>query len=89
MLSGQKTMTSRTKIYGGKGDTFDVFGATFEIESVDLQPFIVVEQQWKAEGCRSKEDFLAVWKQIHPLKTFAPHELLFVHRFHQLQLCKE
>ena len=85
MLSGQKTMTSRTKIYGGKGDTFDAFGATFELESVYAQPFIVIREQWKAEGCNSKKDFLATWRKIHPRKTFTLHELLFVHRFHKIK----
>ena len=85
MLDGTKTMTSRTKIYGGKGDTFDVFGATFQIESVDLQTFLVVQLQWKAEGCESKEDFLEIWRKIHPRKKFECHDLLFVHRFRKME----
>ena len=85
MLNGTKTMTSRTKIYGGKGDVFEAFGQTFAIESVDLQPFVVIATQWKVEGCDSKEDFLAVWKQIHPRKALNPLDIFFVHRFHKLE----
>jgi len=84
MLNGTKTMTSRTKIYGAKGDFFEAFCHGFRLDSIDAQPFKIIELQWQAEGCSSKEDFLAVWKQIHPRKTFEPDELLFVHRFHRI-----
>lgn len=84
MLNDTKTMTSRTKIYGGKGFWFEAFDRWFIIDSVDAQPFKIIKLQWKMEGCSSEEDFLSVWKQIHPRKTFTPNELLFVHRFHRV-----
>lgn len=84
MLNNTKTITSRTKIYGGKGDWFDAFDATFRLDSVYAQPFKIIRLQWKAEGCKSEEDFMSVWKQIHPRKEFQPNELLFVHRFHRV-----
>ncbi len=84
MLNGTKTMTSRTKIYGAKGDFFEAFGSGFRLDSVDAQPFKVISAQWKAEGCSSLDDFLGVWREIHPRKMFEPDELLFVHRFHQI-----
>ena len=84
MLNGTKTMTSRTKIYGAKGDFFEAFSAEFRLDSVDAVPFAVIVPQWKAEGCSSRADFLGVWRQIHPRKVFEDNELLFVHRFHRV-----
>lgn len=84
MLNDIKIMTTRTKIYGGKGDWFENFGATFRLETVDAQPFNIITLQWKAEGCTSKEDFLAVWKEIHPRHQPEPTELFYVHRFHRV-----
>lgn len=84
MLNGTKTMTTRTKIYGGIGDWFNVFGATFALTSVDAVPFKIIRLQWKAEGCNSEEDFLAVWKEIHPRHNPAPFELFYVHRFQNI-----
>ena len=84
MLNGTKTMTSRTKIYGGTGDWFNAFGATFALTSVDAVPLKIIELQWKAEGCSSKEDFQQVWREIHPRRELDPHELFFVHRFQNI-----
>jgi len=84
MLKDVKTMTSRTKIYGTKGNWFYAFDAAFVLDSVDTQPFKIILLQWQAEGCSSKEDLLAVWKQIHPRRIFGPNDLLFVHRFHRV-----
>lgn len=84
MLKDIKTMTSRTKIYGGKGDWFPAFGEMFRLDDVVAQPFKIITLQWKAEGCSSKEDFLGVWKQIHPRHEPDPDELFFVHQFHRV-----
>lgn len=84
MLNDVKTMTSRTKIYGAHGDWFEAFGATFRLEEIQCQPFNIIAAQWQAEGCSSKEDFLAVWKQIHPRHEPDPMELFYVHRFHRV-----
>jgi hypothetical protein len=84
MLNDQKTMTSRTKIYGAAGNMFYAFGELFRIDEVQCQPFNVIVAQWQAEGCSSKEDFLTVWKQIHPRHTPDAMELFFVHRFHRV-----
>ena len=62
MLNDVKTMTSRTKIFGAKGNWFEAFGHWFVLDSVDAQPLKVIIAQWQAEGCNSKEDFLGVWK---------------------------
>ena len=84
MLNDVKTMTSRTRRYGEKGDWFKAFEVNFRLDSVEPQPFSFVIEHWKEEGCNSKEDFLSVWKQIHPRRIFLDDYCLFVHRFHRV-----
>lgn len=85
MLNGIKTMTSRTKKYGEKGDWFDAFGATFRIDLVEKSLFQTIANiHWKDEGCSSYEDFLAVWKQIHPRREIKDCDEFWVHSFHKV-----
>ena len=83
MLDGTKTWTSRTRRYGHKGDTFDAFGATFEIveepEKCTLRD--IMYNHWKEEGCKSTTDFFEVWEEIHPRKGFVPSQLVWAHIF--------
>jgi len=82
MLNGQKTMTSRTKRYGQLGDTFDAFGTTFTIQGVFPTTLgNVAINLFKQEGCRSTEDFVEVWKKIHPRKGFVADQTVQVHVF--------
>ena len=84
MLNDIKVLTSRTRAMGKKGDTFDAFGATFEIDwvmSVDLGE---VAEHWREEGCSSRQDFVGVWKMIHPRKGFDEETQVFAHHFHKV-----
>jgi hypothetical protein len=81
MLNGTKTMTSRSKQYGHVGDTFDAFGATFEITEVGKRLLGDIANDWKAEGMISLEDFMETWKQIHPFRIFNPEDRFFTHKF--------
>lgn len=81
MLSGIKTMTSRTKCYGQIGDWFNAFDATFVLTSVVERHFDFIIDHWKEEGCYSREDFLALWRQIHPRKENTMQTMYWVHNF--------
>jgi len=88
MLSGKKTMTSRTKRYGQKGDTFDIFGATFKITNVmQCSLMLVANEYYLDEGCNSSTDFVDVWKQIHPRKGFQSSQMVWVHVFEKEMIC--
>jgi len=81
MLSGVKTMTSRTKHYGQPGDWFNAFGATFVLTSIINRHFDYILEHWKEEGCVSKEDFLIVWHEIHPRHKVNVSDLFWTHTF--------
>lgn len=81
MLNGQKTWTSRTKKYGKVGDTFEAFGATFKIENISQQSLGFVASHWFNEGCQNKEDFIDVWRKIHPRKVMRSETWVWVHIF--------
>ena len=84
LLVGGKTITSRTKIMGEINDTFDAFGATFLITDRFTARLETVALFYDREGCNSKEDFIEVWRQIHPIKGFDPEQKVYVHVFERL-----
>lgn len=62
MLSGRKIMTARTKQYGQPGDTFEIFGCTFELVSVNpLSLQEIALSYWYEEGCSSPANFVEAW----------------------------
>lgn len=81
LLLGGKTLTSRTKRMADVGDTFDVFGATFLITDIFTADLDTVAYFFDREGCFSREDFIEVWKKIHPRKGFVPSQRVYVHVF--------
>ncbi len=84
MLNDTKTMTSRTKKYGKIGDTFDIFGATFEITEIGRLQLGDILSFWKEEGMTSIEDFEHTWKQIHPYKPYRLSEMFYCHKFRRV-----
>jgi len=86
MIKGAKTWTSRTKPYGKPGDTFDVFGHTFEIVKTQRRILDDVAEHYNEEGCASREDFVELWKKIHPRKGFNPWQRVYVHIFRRISL---
>ena len=81
MLNNVKTMTSRTKKYGNVGDTFEAFGAMFEITNVFRLELGDIASFWREEGCNSLDDFVETWKQIHPNKPYRLSDRFYVHKF--------
>lgn len=82
MLTGKKTMTSRTKRYGQEGDTFKAFGATFKIYHMGELPLhMIAAGYYLLEGCVSPADFEHVWWSLHPRKGFVDEQVVFCHFF--------
>lgn len=84
MLSSKKTVTSRTRKYGDRGDQFEAFGAPFVLLGVTRLPLFEVADKWhKAEGFEDREGFIEIWNKIHPKITFDfdPDRKVFLHRF--------
>lgn len=86
LLSGQKTWTARTRRLGKKGDVFHAFGHEFEIERVERRTLEDVADHWREEGCDSKDDFVEVWKKIHPRKGYVPTQRVYVHIFRRISI---
>ena len=82
MLSGRKTMTTRTARHAEAGDTFRAFGATFEIVRVTRTSLgVVAEQHYREEGCASPSEFERVWVRLHPRAGFDPAKAVYLHEF--------
>lgn len=81
LLDGTKIWTSRTKRYGKRGDTFEIFGAEFLIECVEPRSLGNIAEHWKEEGCESKGDFIEVWRKIHRCRGYVPTQRVYVHIF--------
>jgi len=82
MLNGTKTMTSRTRKYGEKGDTFPAFEQVFEIVNVfQLRLDVVAWLHSREEGAKDPQDFMKVWALIHPRKGYVPEQEVWVHEF--------
>jgi len=84
MLSGTKIYTSRTKVMGNAGDTFKAFGATFLIIDLSTIGLDQVADLWKPEGCKSREDFIQVWNEIHSVRGYRPTDSVYLHEFRKL-----
>ncbi len=84
--AGWKTATTRTKKYGKAGDTFEVFGDTFELTEVRKVTLLTVSLRWhKEEDCETPDDFIRVWREIHPRKGFVKDQPVYLHLFKKLE----
>lgn len=85
ILNGEKTMTTRTRPYGGKGDCFWAFGALFILESVRLISLCdVAIFHHKKEGFDTVPEFKDCWNRIHPRKRYQPDRLVYLHEFREV-----
>lgn len=85
MVNGEKICTTRTKRYGKKGDTFEAFDLTFVLTLV-LPATLrsVADNRYVAEGCRSAQEFVSIWRRLHPRKGWVPEQRVQVHWFARL-----
>ncbi len=85
LLNEKKTWTSRTRKMGEAEDTFEAFGAIFQIDSVRQSLLSESETHWLDEGCVSLFDFVRVWTSIHPRKPYDPQTRVWIHVFHKVK----
>jgi thymidylate synthase ThyX len=90
MLSGQSTITSRTRRYGHFGDTFLAWGEVWEIREVTRALLSSVrDRYYHQEGFPSPEAFEACWKALHRSKGYDPEQVVYAHSFIKLEKGKE
>jgi hypothetical protein len=86
LLSGEKTLTLRGKAYGKPGDVLLTIAGPVELLHVERVSLgFVAAVLHGREGCASPEDFLALWKEIHPARRFDLAERFYLHHFARLQ----
>lgn len=76
-----KDWTSRRKVYGRSGDLFHLRHHTYEIVEVFKATLAEVAEHHEREGFRSKEAFIARWRELHPRRGYDPEERVWVHVF--------
>lgn len=86
LLSGMKTQTARNKRYGHPGDVFFAFDQLFQLTKVYKCPLNLVAEDYIAEGCSSREEFVLVWEKLHPRKGFDPLREVWVHVFKKMEV---
>jgi hypothetical protein len=85
MLDGTKTMTSRTRALGKVGDQFEAFGATFEFTHImRMELRFVVSDCFEQEGCKSVQELMSIWKDIHQKRGFVPADIVWAHCFRRV-----
>lgn len=90
ILAGTKTCTSRTRRYGRAGDVLESDAGPLRLTKVwrgDVAS--VAARRYVEEGFSSPDDFLAVWREIHPkarAQGYSPHfDRVWVHEFERVQ----
>ena len=80
IVNCQKTMTTRTKKYGERGDRLRCpFGTLELVDVVKTTLENVAENCWREEGVISKEEFIETWKLIH--NTYDGKQKVWLHTF--------
>lgn len=70
---GTKRATTRTRRYGSPGDKFTALGRTFIILAITkMRLGEVAVYHYKDEGAATKEEFIEVWKSLHPPQKIRP-----------------
>lgn len=81
LTNGEKTRTTRTEKIGDVGDEFQAFGMVFELTEVAKHPFkFIVASYYREEGFKTPEDFIMLWKKIHP-KKYKDTDEFWCHKF--------
>ncbi len=82
ILNNQKTCTSRNKKYGIVGDYFILGDNMYFLTAVTRVTLEEVATNfYKDEGFNSKEEFIALWKKLHPLVGYVPTKKVYTHWF--------
>lgn len=86
LLSGAKTVTTRTRAYGKAGDYFIAFGSVFRLYLVEKSSiYAVANTLYYVEGFDSPKAFRECWKRIHPETGYRPTLRVWVHYFERVE----
>lgn len=86
LLSCMKTCTTRVSRYGNVGDTFNIFGGTFEITDVVRTKLNTVKNDfYSEEDCATPEVFESAWCSVHPVARFKPELKVYLHFFKRIK----
>lgn len=86
MLSGKKIKTTRSKRYGSPGDWFEIFGAKFQIESVEKKQLgRIAMWDYEDEGFDTMVEFIECWNEIHPRVGFDKNKYYYLHTFKRIE----
>lgn len=78
----EKYATSRNKKYGEVGDWFIVDDIDYTLDIVIQLPlWFVAKELFISEGADAPEEFVEVWKRIHPRKGYVPNQIVWYHHF--------
>ncbi len=82
-LSGAKTVTSRNKKYGERGDILDTpFGVKVRLLDVGKVPLSTSKFVFYREtGVKSPAEFEKVWNELHPVKPYQDDHVVYLHKF--------
>ena len=87
MMDGTKLMTCRTEKKGDPGDVFEAWGHRFVLTHVmRMQLGYVGSDCFEQEGVKSVQEFMEVWKSIHPTKGFDGDQIVWAHCFRRVDL---
>jgi len=93
LLYGSKRATSRRRRKGQVGDVFIVsfdkgldndcpFSKTYKIKHIEhVSLGFVADHFYAMEGAMTPGEFIDVWNQIHPRKTFEKNQKVYLHVF--------
>ena len=82
LLDERKTATSRNKCYGERNDVFIIRNKIFRITNIrQLKLITIATYCFKDEGCETPEEFINVWKSIHPRLGWTPDKRVWIHYF--------
>lgn len=86
ILSGQKTTTARVKKHGNIGDIFSAFGCDFELVKIGKVLLSnVATSYYSQEGFTSKQEFINIWKLIHPIRGYDSKQIVWLHQFKRVK----
>ena len=86
LKKGIKSATSRNKKYGEIDDTFVVDGVEYTLTAVCKANLSTIRDLcFDIEGCNSPDEFVEVWKDIHPRKGWDPKQKVWFHRFKKVK----
>lgn len=81
-----KTATTRTYKAGAWGDHFHVGMVAFLLEATMKTTLQVVARDfYHEEGAATPEEFIEVWKDLHPYNGWQPEKIVWIHFFSELE----